>query len=91
MFRIRVPGSATQRKNKPIFDIGGNKYRLIAVRDYEHHKLFVRFVLTHEEYDRGLWKQDTFGKDWKKQTRSKGEDADDQANPSAKNKTGPLP
>ena len=46
-----------------IFDIGGNKYRLIAVIDYERHKIFIRFVLNHKEYLKGKWKKDTFGAD----------------------------
>jgi mRNA interferase HigB len=35
-----------------IFDVGGNKYRLIARVDFDERLLFVQQVLTHEEYDR---------------------------------------
>lgn len=38
-----------------VFDIGGNKYRLIAAIHYNRGKLFVRHVLTHAEYDEGKW------------------------------------
>lgn len=41
-----------------IFDIGGNKYRLIAVVHYNRDRLYVRHVLTHAEYDEGKWKDD---------------------------------
>ena len=40
-----------------IFDIGGNKYRLIAAIHYNRHKVFIRAVLTHAEYDHGNWKR----------------------------------
>jgi len=40
-----------------VFSIGGNKYRLIAVIHYNRHKVFIRAVLTHAEYDRGNWKE----------------------------------
>ena len=33
-----------------IFDIGGNKYRLIARVDFEERLLHIQRVLTHEEY-----------------------------------------
>ena len=39
-----------------VFDIGGNKYRLIAAIHFNRGKLFVRHVLTHGEYARGKWK-----------------------------------
>jgi mRNA interferase HigB len=41
-----------------VFNIGGNKYRLIAVIHFNRQKVFVRHVLTHEEYDRDDWKSD---------------------------------
>jgi mRNA interferase HigB len=41
-----------------VFDIGGNKYRLIAAIHFNRGKLFVRHVLTHAEYDDGKWKDD---------------------------------
>jgi mRNA interferase HigB len=47
--------------NKVVFNIGGNKYRLIAVIDYDHHKVFIRWILDHKEYDQGHWRSDTFG------------------------------
>ena len=39
-----------------IFDIGGNKYRLVAAVHFNRGKVFVRNVLTHAEYARGDWK-----------------------------------
>ncbi len=39
-----------------VFNIGGNKYRLIASIHYNRKKVFIRSVLTHAEYDRGTWK-----------------------------------
>jgi len=40
-----------------IFDIGGNKYRLIASIHYNRRKVYIRNVLTHVEYDRNSWKR----------------------------------
>jgi mRNA interferase HigB len=40
-----------------VFNIGGNKYRLLAAIHFNRQRLFVRYVLTHREYDRGGWKQ----------------------------------
>jgi mRNA interferase HigB len=39
-----------------VFNIGGNKYRLIAAVHFNTQKLFVRHILTHADYDRGDWK-----------------------------------
>ena len=40
-----------------VFDIGGNKYRLITAIHFNTQMLFVRHVLTHVEYDSGGWKK----------------------------------
>ena len=41
-----------------VFNIGGNKYRLVVKINYQKHRVFIRAVLTHKEYDRGKWKDD---------------------------------
>jgi len=41
-----------------VFNIGGNKWRLVAVIHHMTGKIYVRAVLTHEEYDRDLWKRE---------------------------------
>ncbi|MGR9108990.1 MAG: type II toxin-antitoxin system HigB family toxin [Gammaproteobacteria bacterium] len=42
-----------------VFNIGGNKYRLIAAIHYNRHKVYIRHVLTHADYDRNDWKRRT--------------------------------
>jgi mRNA interferase HigB len=40
-----------------VFNVKGNKYRLIARIVYRSQTLFVVAVMTHEEYDLGQWKE----------------------------------
>ncbi len=40
-----------------VFDIGGNKYRLIASIHYNVGQVYILDVLTHAEYDRNSWKR----------------------------------
>lgn len=35
-----------------IFDIGGNKYRLVAAVHYRGQRIYVRFIGSHGDYDR---------------------------------------
>lgn len=42
--------------DKFVFDVGGNKLRLIAAIHFNTGRVFVRAVLTHHEYDKGDWK-----------------------------------
>jgi mRNA interferase HigB len=39
-----------------VFNIGGNKYRLIAAIHFNRHKVYIRHILTHAEYDQDNWK-----------------------------------
>jgi mRNA interferase HigB len=40
-----------------VFNIKGNKYRLITEINYRFRRVYIRHVLTHAEYDREKWKQ----------------------------------
>ena len=37
-----------------VFDIGGNKFRLVAAVHFNRRMVFIRHVFTHKEYDQ--WK-----------------------------------
>jgi mRNA interferase HigB len=41
-----------------IFNIAGNKYRLISHINYRRQKIYILHVLTHKEYDKEKWKDD---------------------------------
>ena len=49
--------SADQVDHLTVFNIGGNKVRLIAAIHYNRHKLYIRAILTHREYNEGKWKE----------------------------------
>ena len=42
--------------DKFVFDVGGNKLRLVAAIHFNAGRVFVRVVLTHRQYDKGDWK-----------------------------------
>ena len=45
-------GSASILKGgRVVFNIGGNKYRLVLAMDYRRQACYVKFVGTHRQYD----------------------------------------
>ena len=43
-----------------VFNLAGNRFRLIARVEYKWQKVFVRQGLTHDEYDKEGWKRDAW-------------------------------
>ena len=39
-----------------VFNMGGNKYRLVAAIAFQARLVWVKAVLTHAAYDKGEWK-----------------------------------
>jgi mRNA interferase HigB len=55
---LRSKFSSVDRVGKlTVFNIGGNKVRLIAAVHYNRKKVYIRGVLSHEEYDENRWKE----------------------------------
>ena len=43
-----------------VFNIKGNKYRLILSIDYEAQVAYFKYFMTHAEYDKDDWKNDPY-------------------------------
>ena len=43
-----------------VFDVGGNKYRIVAVIHYNTQMIYIRGVFTHRDYDK--WTKEHRGK-----------------------------
>lgn len=52
-----VFGSVDKVGNLHVFNIAGNKYRLIAYLRFDRQLCYIKQVLTHTEYDKGAWKK----------------------------------
>lgn len=54
--KILYPSASFVAGNRVVFNIGGNKYRLVVKIKYANLRItglvFIRFIGTHEEYDR---------------------------------------
>jgi len=52
IFQGLAPPASFLRDNRVVFNIGGNKYRLIVKINYSYNTVYIRFVGTHAEYDK---------------------------------------
>lgn len=52
--------SADAVGNFTVFNIKGNQYRMIVDLDYSRQRIFIKYVLTHKEYDKDVWKRDPY-------------------------------
>ncbi|HEX8209611.1 MAG TPA: type II toxin-antitoxin system HigB family toxin [Longimicrobium sp.] len=50
--RADFPAADFLRNGVTVFDVGGNKYRLVVTMRYDLQRVYIRHVLTHDEYDR---------------------------------------
>jgi mRNA interferase HigB len=58
LHEVRLTWRNTDRvKGKTIFNIKGNRYRLIATVNYASQTILVRMLVTHAEYSMGEWKK----------------------------------
>ena len=55
----RIYRDAEALENFTIFNIKGNKYRLILDIDYSEQVAYFKYFLTHAEYDKEQWKNDS--------------------------------
>ena len=39
------------KNNRVVFNVCGNKYRIVVLTDYARHGILIRFVGTHKQYD----------------------------------------
>jgi mRNA interferase HigB len=50
--KMRYPSASLVANDRVVFNIGGNKYRLVVAIHYDLGILFLRFIGTHADYDK---------------------------------------
>ena len=50
--KFKYRNASIIQNNRVIFNVKGNKYRLVVAIKYEFKIIFIRFIGTHEEYDK---------------------------------------
>lgn len=53
-----VTSDTNSKRTATIFDIGGNKYRIVTLIDYVRQTVLITHVMDHKEYDKENWKSE---------------------------------
>ena len=48
----RYPSASIVNKERIVFNIKGNRYRVVVAVKFEFHAAYIRFIGTHAEYDK---------------------------------------
>ena len=49
--KAQYSAASILKGGRVVFNIGGNKYRLVAWINYQRGSLYIRFIGTHRQYD----------------------------------------
>jgi len=60
MFYLAAKIDSSKTDYSVLDNIKGNRYRLIVGIDYKKQIIFIKYVLTHAEYDKEAWKNDPY-------------------------------
>lgn len=50
--KLQYKNASVVGKNRVVFNIAGNKYRLIVAVAYQFSSIYIKFIGTHREYDK---------------------------------------
>lgn len=50
--KVEYPSASILNENRVVFNIKGNKYRLIVKINFDYEMVWIRFIGTHAEYDK---------------------------------------
>ena len=50
--KLQYKSASVVGGSRIVFNIAGNKYRLIVAISYQHSAIYIKFIGTHSEYDR---------------------------------------
>ncbi len=52
IIKLKFPTSSIISDNRIVFNIKGNKYRLVVKINYDFQIIWIRFIGTHEQYNK---------------------------------------